>query len=474
MLSEDSSKPQALSQRDRSMVVIIGLILFFQGWNLAGFRVPMEFANLLLTATAFIIPFIPLKDPSSSKPIDNLKRLLSFPIFWLGLLLLLFITMQACNPAFIYAERPDKSWAILSQKHISWLPSGIDSPFEQTNPWRELLMKSPFWLIACALWTGVRRGKAGRILLWILSINVSLVVAIGIIYKVSSPNSHIYLGSGEELLYKHAFGSFVNRNHASMFIYISMIAPIYLLLSNLQQLKHDSGHYNKSTPLPILVLLILAPAVGVFMTSSRAGSILGLGILVGSMILLLFQARTRRQWAIIFTLVILGGIAGRYVYSSEQFLYMYERIENIEQNRDVEFRLAAADGAYSMFVSKPMYGYGAGSFRYLYVDYQIAKYGGVWPLWRYAHNDYAQHLAAFGVVGASIWFCILFFWVYLGARATWRSPSRGSVILLVLAAAALHSCVDYLMYTPSVIIVLSAVVYLINICISSDIKKHRH
>ena len=77
MLSENSSKSQALSQRDRSMVAIIGLVLVFQGWNLAGFRLPVEIANLLLTSIAFIIPFIPLRDHSSSKPIDNLKRLLS-------------------------------------------------------------------------------------------------------------------------------------------------------------------------------------------------------------------------------------------------------------------------------------------------------------------------------------------------------------------------------------------------------------
>jgi len=473
MLTDSHSRTASLSQRDRSTAVMIGVLLVFQGWNFAGFRVPVELGNLILASLSLMLGFVPLKDPLSSKPIDNLKRLLRFPIFWLGLLFLLYIIIQACNPAWMYFKGENGKWNLYSQEHISFLPTGINSPFMQTNPWRELLVKSPFWITACALWVGVRRVRVCNALLWLIAINVVFVTCFGVIYSYAAPHK-FYFGILGDHYFLPTFGAFINRTHASMFIYISLAATVFLLLTHITRTKRNNPQGKDNSPVAFLVVIALIPAFGAITTLSRAGMVASFAMLTLGILLMALQSRSIKHWAVIIMFLILAWAAGHKLYQSETFTNLYEKFTQAESRGDLSIRSAVSKDTISMFKEKPVYGWGAGSFRYLFPAYQLQREKVRLGFWRFAHNDYAQHLAEYGIIGGALWFAILMNWVYMAGMAAWLKPGRGLIAVLVLGLVGIHAYLDYPLHTPSVVITLSTVIYLIYTSIREQSLRKVH
>ena len=103
------------------------------------------------------------------------RRLLRFPLFWLGLFLFAWITCQSLNPWGKVIQR-DLYWHIIPQDHITWLPSGLNAPFSSSeepggmNGWRQLLILIGPWALLCALRISIEKR---RIFAWLI---VSAVV----------------------------------------------------------------------------------------------------------------------------------------------------------------------------------------------------------------------------------------------------------------------------------------------------------
>src|SRR5690606_22602817 len=97
-----------------------------------------------------------------------------FPLFWIGLLFLGYITIQSLNYSWEYVWTANQKGFYMQQlpeeEYISWLPSGMNTPFKMTNGWQALLMWAVPWLAACAMWCGFKRRKCWRIVLWMIAI----------------------------------------------------------------------------------------------------------------------------------------------------------------------------------------------------------------------------------------------------------------------------------------------------------------
>ena len=108
-------------------------------------------------------------------------------------------------------------------------------------------------------------------------------------------------------------------------------------------------------------------------------------------------------------------------------------------------RLAAWGDTVQMIQDKPLFGHGAGSFRWDYLAYKSPSF----QLWlRYTHNEYLHALSDYGVVGfiflggalgAAVW---VLFRVYLNPPDD-RTEYLTIGMLGILAAALAHALFDF-------------------------------
>ena len=133
-------------------------------------------------------------------------RLAKFPICWLGLALLAYVTAQALNPAWAYVQE-GKGWWMQSIAHRAWLPPGVQVPFERGGPWRMLIIYASIWLTVCSVWVGFTRRRALQALFILIAANGVVLAVFGIAQRL--------LGNGKMFgFYDSPNGSFF-----SSFIY---------------------------------------------------------------------------------------------------------------------------------------------------------------------------------------------------------------------------------------------------------------
>ena len=113
-----------------------------------------------------------------------------------------------------------------------------------------------------------------------------------------------------------------------------------------------------------------------------------------------------------------------------------------------------------MFQDRSMYGWGAGSFRYIFPVYQ-KEYEELWyfydhrkqpygrKIYNYAHNDWMQFLAEYGIVGGILLAC-----VFLGSFAYLWSVFKVSLIsacllLFGIMIIYINNFVDFIFSSPS-------------------------
>jgi len=113
---------------------VIGVHIVYLPWAIGGMRPWSQIISLILAAVGFVIALIPRRyteeqTGSNSFRLVMAPRLLRFPIFWIGLLLLGYITMQGLNPAWSYFQS-DRGWWMQPIDYIKWLPAGVRAPWE--------------------------------------------------------------------------------------------------------------------------------------------------------------------------------------------------------------------------------------------------------------------------------------------------------------------------------------------------------
>ena len=176
--------------------------------------------SLGLSALGFILAVLPRTDAggfrnSTAPPPWPALKLLRAPIVWLGLVLLAYITIQGINPAWRFAINAD-SWWLEEAAHLSWLPSGVDAPFDRSNPWRALAVFGSLWLLACSVAIGFQRRKSYLALFIILAGNAALLALLGVLQRLSAtqqifwfyePSNHLFISS---FIYPNHGGPYFN------------------------------------------------------------------------------------------------------------------------------------------------------------------------------------------------------------------------------------------------------------------------
>ncbi len=201
---------------------------------------------------------------------------------------------------------------------------------------------------------------------------------------------------------------------------------------------------------------------GIILTGSRGGYIsAATGLLVFGVLSFLILARQRFDrlgyvFGAVAVVLAIGGLSAAFLLAeSDTLLLRVQTATTLDSAR-----MSIWPAAIQQFQLSPVFGTGAGTF--LYYGRQFRD-----PLVqtdpRFAHNDYLQLLAEFGIVGIAVFLVFFLFHIRSGWRAlddfiTRRNPFDGfgdtAMALTVgalsaLAAMTVHSVVDFNMHIPA-------------------------
>jgi O-antigen ligase len=452
---------------EKLLLTVVALHLIFLPWALGTQHFWSQLVSLVLSSLSFIIALLPRNyssDLANNSPGFRLlpwPKLIRFPIFWLGLLFLGYVLIQALNPAFRYTFTPDqKGWFMAPIAHISWLPTGMDTPFAKANAWRSLIIYGSVWLSVCAVWVGLSRRKSLQTLLTVIAVNGVALAILGFAQRGLSLDKIFGFWTPPA---SYFVASFPYKNHAGA--YFNLMLSV---CAGLAYWHYSRGQrrLEKSTPGGLFMFFAAIVTMIVLFSYSRTATFLMMGFQVvafGIFImreLVLAPADFRRPFA---TMVLATGIGASvalvgYALKNDN---VYARMQNVfvqGLEQTAQSRNLARDATWDMVKDNPITGWGAGSFRFYFPKYQlhypeITTAPGVKRLyWEHAHNDYLEFLAEVGIIGVGLLLACLSFGIgKLIQVRFWANPAS-LLIVLGLLQTLVHCWADFNFQNPAILI----------------------
>ena len=253
-----------------------------------------------------------------------------------------------------------------------------------------------------------------------------------------------------------ATGTFVNRNHLAGYLEMSLALGIGFLLAsstrysgNLQQRLRQFIEMLLS-PKVIMRLTLAIMVIGLVMTRSRMGNTAFFASLMitGGLALLLMRNKSKSTTILLTSLLLIDvAIVGTF--------FGVEKVADRLQNSSIEkeSRDEVSRDAFNMWLENPILGTGAGSFKYTYPSHKSEDVTST-SLYDYAHNDYLEFLAEFGIlvylalVAAVL---ISLYWAIQAMRLRRNSLQQGMgfAATMGIIAILIHSSVDFNLQIPA-------------------------
>jgi hypothetical protein len=416
---------------------------------------------------AQVFPAILLYGDRRSRPAKECLRdwVTSVP-FWVVVILFTYCAVQALNPWGTVVEK-DLFWRIFKEKPVAWLPSGLVAPFVSDendpggmNAWRLMLTLMGPWLIFGALRAGLRRRRGLVILAWI-------GLAVAVVYAVYGFLNQ--RGYNEEILgYRvpvgaTTFGTFINRNHAGIYFYLNAAVAVALTFWHL---RRSQASVTRGGPYLLAAFCAAFLGLFVFFTTSVGASIMGL-VLLAVVTPLAYFLGTPKE-ALASRDVIWVSVAGlAVVFAAFFFAGDFRSLEKKIQLKAAKYQVTGDDdraplrrSTWAMasaggWSGKVWTGWGAGSYRWVSPVFQADEKplqdanGKLAIRATYAHCDWLQMLAEWGVVGmlpvlAGLWW--LGRWI---CRACRRGHPEAIPLAGVLILVSLHASLELIFwFTP--------------------------
>ena len=453
-----------LHRLERALLIVVAAHLVFLPWALGTMHVwsqSISFGFSVLSLGLALRTRTYSEEFTGADPfrLHMVPKLLRFPIFWLGLVFLLYIVVQALNPAWKYVT-DGRFWWLQRIPSINWLPTGMRTPFEQASPWRSLMIYSSAWMTVCAVWVGFTRRKSLRLVLVMLAVNAFALALLGLIEKALHADKIFGLWKPPA---GYFVASFIYRNHAGA--YFDLLLAVSCTLAFWYHRRQVRRH-EPSSPAIVFACLALVTAVIVLYSYSRGAMLLMVAFLAVVVTPLayrsLFARDTGRSPLVgaVFGLLFLGFLGLGIVNLKtdvfvERFDSISHEIEDVSQNA----RLVAAEATWEMAQENLLTGWGAGSFRFYFPVYQvrhpeimIAGDSHKRMLWEHAHDDYLELLAEVGVIGCTLLIAGgLLGLARLIRLRCWRNPPM-AVLLGGCLVTMMHAAFDFPFSNPAILI----------------------
>jgi hypothetical protein len=265
----------------------------------------------------------------------------------------------------------------------------------------------------------IRRGL-GRALLWFL-----LAVSVFGLLQNFTSSGMLYWSiraAGGRL-----FGPFVNANHFAALLELVIPTAALLVVRNAEQRLLYAG-----------VLMILLGAVVV--CASRMGIVLA--AIETAVVLGLAAGSTRRPGRILSGRLRLAASALAVALLLGLLITRSSVAGRFQDEQPYQVRWTVVRATWSLFLTRPWTGFGAGTFSQVYPSANPIDTG---VFWSHAHNDPVQFAMEWGVIGpaALLWIVWLLF------RRRWSEVQWLRAVLPVITVLG-HSWVDFPLQIPAV------------------------
>ena len=455
---------QPLPLQEKRVLVVLILHLCFLPWALGTRDSWSQLTSLALAITGFIVALWPdsgfgsqFSDPSAPRSLTPFARLLRFPPFWLGLALLGYIGIQACNPSLRYVTAGVR-WGVTAVPNIAWLPTSIVAPFERFNLWRQFIIYAAAWLMLCTVGVGLSRRRSLVVLLTALGVNGLVLVLVGFLVRLTGkPNQVLWLE--QTFRGNTSFASFIYRNHAAA--YLCLIAAVMLTLAARYRERALREH-AQSSPALLGVLGALMVFFAVIFTYSRTGTVLLSGYLAAAAIIFVVHraltgSESSTPRVVTTTIAVMIGAVVIFAAAQVDFSRAMNRFESLVDTENRDSSITGRTNVYAasreMLSESWPRGVGAGGFRHRFPKYlrrYPASYQNGKLFWENAHNDWLQIPIELGV-GASFILAGLGWGVWRLIRiAAWR---RLPLLLLALGLlqTLANAVVDFPFQNPAIL-----------------------
>ena len=405
-------------------------------------------------------------DIKSRSANESFKALLRTPPFWIGLALFAYFAVQALNPWGTVVER-DLFWRIGKENPIKWLPSGLKAPFssDETDPggmnaWRTILIFAGPWLLFCALRTGLLRRRGYVLLAWVSILTAVVIAGYGLTHQPSYSEKMMGfpIPAGAT-----AFGPFIYRNHAGVFFYLQASIAASLTFWHL---RHQRPGGTRGSPHLISGFFVLLLAAAALLTYSIAAAMIAIVVvlLVAPAAYMIgmpakvgqYSRRSATLFTVIFAVVVLSTVYVNFRKLGDKIESKLVQVTKAKSDdrapwRRSTWKMATASGTERLWT-----GWGAGSYRWVSPYFQAQEKelqdqkGKLSLRATYAHCDWLQMLAEWGIAGLTIVGAGLF-WLYAWMYRPF--VRRGKPEAIPVAAALLlfqfHMFADFpLWFTP--------------------------
>ena len=249
---------------------------------------------------------------------------------------------------------------------------------------------------------------------------------------------------------RYLSGLVYHRNYLSGILEIA--GPLWLAIALTAKKKGVRLSYYLIT----IVAIVLC-----FFSFSRGGfaaMVIGLAITLGFFLFSKWPTLEKKAKRIFIG----GGVAG--LLALVALLTLWSAIlsvrnpeaQGIEIMGELKGRLAMSGIAYEIWREYPIFGAGAESFLLLFPQYYSSNlHGGFFGHPRMVHNEYAQVLADYGLVGFALLVSLIIWFGYLSFRRVEQNPGdwRGIAFAGALGAEVIRSVIDFNLHmAPSLLL----------------------
>lgn len=466
--SQKSSYGIPLSLREWLVCIFATLTLVFTAWSFGGYKtwaLHLLFAGGLGTFLASVVPM-----PRSWNGYDqqhgnlkNFKRLLLQPFFWAGLCFLVYILIQYFNPSMVqvYGE---KSWWVepMTPPLGNNLPSSVKADYETMNALRTFVIQASAISLACGILVGIQRRKSALIILWFFVISGVTMGFVAILQKLSSPDKLLWIIDSAN---PNLWGTFAYRNQGAAYLILVaiIVGSLYFIYEKKIRFKN-----NKGGPHFLCFFFIFILFSSVWLALSRSGIILG-GILAFIFMILTLKYTLKNLsihniYFFIFFFILFPVIGVLFISNLSDWGSIEDRYNKLKLSViEIESydRVLSTKATLDMANDRTLYGWGAGSFRYIFPIYQ-SNYEKIWyskkhwkrgwegrKVYNYAHNDCIQYFAEYGIVGTL--FLILIFGCLIPGFFEIGQINRHATIFLGFGLIAIfaHNVIDFIFSSPA-------------------------
>ena len=364
----------------------------------------------------------------------------------------------------------------LKRTYTAWLPSCVTA---DASIWKRCYPIAILALQAIILWRFMESRRLIRKLLLMIVLNGALLAIAGTFQKLSYvPGDRVkeIWGLWDAPEPRYFFSSFTYKNHWSAFALLCLGGALSLAWREISRKGILAWREPKAG-----VCLVAALFIGITipLSGSRSGTFLLiiflilLALVLGWSVTRYFDTLIKRCAAFggtVFACSLTLGILVWFGFNldretkSEAIGNTLQQWENYQKGSP-PMRYYLWKDTFKMFLDKPVFGHGLGSFRALHPLYQSAEYKKereyglasahrkLKPLTEHSHNDWLQYLAEIGVVGVVLLLLVPTLGIWQNRKSVFSTAPDWALVGCILFA--IYSFVDFPTRTPACLLLLS-------------------